>query len=231
MTLTSLCTSLVLSSLHNTRTCKRINQHIFVSRTHQKKIFWLCTCDSGVQWNPKNITEGQETGKFVHYNNVSLYRRFFPYTVFYYYWGKEKIFVCYQGFHYIEVCYIEVLLYKKQILKEIVKTIVSYTAKVPQSSEGVVLPLFTPFPTIIVICNPLSDNSFKNMSVHVVWKNFHLTCISDFCVANERQAKKNKNRLINLKHSLRLCNSPYFFPGWLCHFKGLFKPVWRKIPW
>ena len=28
----------------------------------------------------------------------------------------------------------------------------------------------------------------------------------------------------------RLSESPlFFFPGWLCHFKGLLIPVWREI--
>ena len=60
---------------------------------------------------------------------------------------KNSCLLC-RGLHYIEVCYIEVLLYKKQILKEIVKTIVLYTPKTLQSTEGAVLPLFTPLPTI-----------------------------------------------------------------------------------
>ena len=28
---------------------------------------------------------------------------------------------------------------------------------------------------------------------------------------------------------VRLSKSPFFFPGWLCHFKGLFVPVWCEI--
>ena len=60
---------------------------------------------------------------------------------------KNSCLLC-RGLHYIEVYYIQVLLYKKQMLKEIVKTIVLYTAKTLQSTEGVVLPPFTPFPTI-----------------------------------------------------------------------------------
>ena len=87
------------------------------------------------------------SGKIVRYNKVSLYRRFFPYILLLLRVKKNSCLLC-RGLHYIEVCYIEVLLYKKQILKEIVKTIVLYTPKTLQSTEGAVLPLFTPFPTI-----------------------------------------------------------------------------------
>ena len=30
-------------------------------------------------------------------------------------------------------------------------------------------------------------------------------------------------------HLLDFLRVLYFFPGWLCHFKGLFIPVWREI--
>ena len=44
----------------------------------------------------------------------------------------------------------------------------------------------------------------------------------------------NQHIVMNLyihMHFIRLSRSALFFPGWLCHFKGLFSPVWCEIHW
>ena len=68
--------------------------------------FWLIT--DVVQWN-HNITkgQGQGTGKICLPYNVALYWGSF--SLFYCYWGTQNHSL-YRGLHYIEVCYIEVLL-------------------------------------------------------------------------------------------------------------------------
>ena len=39
----------------------------------------------------------------------------------------------------------------------------------------------------------------------------------------------NRLQFKGVYHSLDFLRVLYFFPGWLCHFKGLFIPVWREI--